>query len=84
MFLTDLIGGKAESDLERAVDRFFLGKTISSAVSSFFDPDERRKRLEIKLMEQALTSDPLSANLSTAVKTAAYSRGIAKSLAKFM
>jgi hypothetical protein len=84
MFLTDLIGGKAESDLERAVDRFFLGKTISSTVSSFFDPDERRKRLEIKLMEQALTSDPLSDNITSAAKTAAYSRGILKAFSKFM
>lgn len=58
--LMELLGGESKSDLERAVDRYYLGKGLSGAVSTFFDPDARRKKLEEQLIEKYLTSDSIS------------------------
>jgi hypothetical protein len=56
-YLTDMLAGKSESDLERAVDRFYVNKGMSSLVSSFFDPDRRKRQLEEKILQKYLTDD---------------------------
>ncbi len=82
-FLTDILAGKAESDIERGVDRAFVNYGIHRAVSSFFDPDKRKRELEEKLLERALTSDSYEDKIKTGIKWAAALRGPAKaSLAK--
>lgn len=56
-YLMDILAGKPESDLERAIDRFFVGQTAGNVVSSFFDPERRKRTLEEQALERYLTSD---------------------------
>lgn len=68
MYLADLLGGKPETDLEKAIDRFFLNQSISNVTSSFFDPNSRKRKLEEQLLEKSLTSD----NELSKLKMASY------------
>lgn len=85
MWLSDQIGGKPESDLEKAIDRFFLNRTISNMASSFFDPDRRKRELEEKLLEQSLTSDDFGSKIKNGISIASYlSNPSKKVLAKIL
>ena len=84
-FLTDILAGKAESDIERGVDRAFLNYSIHRGVASFFDPDKRKRELEEKLLDRALTSDSYADKIKTGIKWAAALRGPGKAtLAKLL
>lgn len=56
-FLADMLGGKAETDLEKAVDRVFLNMSIQKGVGWFFDPDRKKRKLEEQLLEQSLATN---------------------------
>jgi hypothetical protein len=56
-YLADLLGGKSETDLEKAVDRFFLNRAIVSVSERFFDPNRRKRELEEKLLSRYLDDD---------------------------
>lgn len=70
-YLTDLLGGKPENELERAVDRAFLNMSIHRAVGSFFDPERRKRKLEEQLLERSLTSDSLPDKIGSGLYMAA-------------
>jgi hypothetical protein len=59
MYLMDLIGGQPETDLEKAIDRFFLGQSISNVTSKLFDPNRRKRELEEKLLQRYLLDDSI-------------------------
>ena len=79
MYLSDLIGGKSETDLEKAVDRFFLNQSIAGVAGRLFDPDRRKRQLEEKMLEQSLTTDSFEDKISTGINVASWLRKPARS-----
>ena len=55
-YLADMLGGKSENDLEKAVDRVFLNMSIQKGIGWFFDPDRKKRKLEEQLLEQSLAT----------------------------
>jgi hypothetical protein len=82
-YLADMIGGKSETDLEKAIDRFFLYKGMGHVADRFLDPNKRKRELEEKLLERYLDSDTaLQERGSDLAKLFAYGRKPAISIAQ--
>jgi hypothetical protein len=77
-----MIDGKAQNDLERAVDRFFVNQSIMNVGSYLLGGKERRR--EDDLLEY-LTQDSLSSRIKQGVSVASWLHRPAKlGLAKLL
>jgi len=84
-YLTDLLGGKAESELESAVDRVFLNMSIHKGIGYFFDPDRKKRKLEEQILERSLTSDSISDKIGSGLLLGAWAHQASKQgLAKLL
>jgi hypothetical protein len=68
-YLTELLGGKAENDLERAVDRFFLNQSIMNVTGYLINGRGRRPENDI---EDYLTGDSLTGKLRQGATIASW------------